>query len=102
MKNGKSVGSDNIKAEQLKYGPEEVAHTICELLNHMARTGEHPREIKHGILAPLQKPGKKCGPGTNLRPIILLSMLRKVLAICLLNRTIDRIILHLPDSQAAY
>ena len=68
----------------------------------MAATGEHLYEIKHGILTPLQKPGKKCGPCTNLRPIILLSMLRKVLAICLLNRIIDRIILNLPNSQAAY
>ena len=34
------MGSDNIKAEQLKYGPEEVAHTICELLNHMARAAK--------------------------------------------------------------
>ena len=102
LKNGKSVGRDKIKAEQLKYGPEEVATTICELINQMAKTGEHPREIKLGILTPLQKPGKKCGPCTNLRPIILLSMLRKILAILVLNRIIDRIILNLPNSQAAY
>ena len=102
LKNGKSVGIDNIKAEQLKYGPHEVAHTIAEIINDMAKTGEYPREIKHGILTPLQKPGKKSGPCTNLRPIILLSMLRKILAICVLNRVIDRIVQSLPNSQAAY
>ena len=102
LKNGKSAGCDNIKAEQLKYGPDLVAETITEIINHMAETGEHPKEIKHGILTPLQKPGKKCGPCTNLRPIILLSMLRKILAICILERIIDRIIQNLPNSQAAY
>ena len=33
LKNGKSVGSNKIKAEQLKYGPKEVTSTICELMN---------------------------------------------------------------------
>ena len=70
LKNGKSPGCDNIKSEQLRYGPEIVEETICDILNHTAETGEHPKEIKYGILTPLQKPNKKQGPCTNLRPII--------------------------------
>ena len=37
--------------------------------------GDCPKEINHGILVPLQKPGKPRGPASNLRPIILLSTL---------------------------
>ena len=81
----------------------EIVHeTIAEILNETAKTGEYPTELNSGILNPLQKPGKKCGPCTNLRPIILLSILRKTLAICLLERFIGRILRQLPSSQAAY
>ena len=78
LKNGKTPGVDELKAEQLKYGPTCVATEIAEILNHTAKTGQGPEELKLGILNPLQKPGKKKGPCANLRPIILLSLLRKI------------------------
>ena len=53
---------------------------IADIFNIMAETGEYPREIKTGVLVPLQKPGKPKGPVENLRPIILLSVLRKDLS----------------------
>ena len=68
----------------------------------MADTGQHPSEIKIGVLIPLPKPGKRKGPVENLRPIILLSVLRKILAICLIGRIGDKIDAHIPNSQAAY
>ena len=80
LKNGKSSGCDEIRSKQLKYGPPEIIeNTICEILIHAAETGEYPEEIKYGILTPFQKPNKEQGPcSTNLRPIFLLSMLRKI------------------------
>ena len=102
LKNNKSPGGDNIRAEQLKYGGDETPQEIAKILNEMARTGEHPKEIKEGILTPLQKPGKARGPLTNLRPIILLSMLRKILAICLIRRIGGKIDENIPIEQAAY
>ena len=68
----------------------------------MAQTSEHPKEITHGLLRALQKPGKKKGPPANLRPIILLSILRKILAICIMKRINDRIDAEIPINQAAY
>ena len=59
-------------------------------------------EIKDGILIPLPKPNKKKGPPGNLRPIILLSMLRKILAICMIRRTYDELKNNTPITQAAY
>eukprot|EP00794_Sanderia_malayensis_P010172 gene10172-11213_t len=81
LKDNKSAGIDDIKAEMIKYGPHIVHNRIAEIYNIMAETGEMPSEIIDGILIPLQKPGKPKGPTNNLRPIILLTILRKILAI---------------------
>ena len=64
LKNNTSAGWDDLKAELIRHSPEEI-------LNCMAKSGEHPMEMKKGILIPLPKPGKKQGPAKNLRPIIL-------------------------------
>ena len=102
LKNGKNVGVDEIKAEMLKYGPKIIHQKIAEIFNDMARTGDTPEEITKGILIPLPKPGKPQGLPSNLRPIILLTMLRKILAICMLERTSEKIRRKIPLSQAAY
>ena len=102
LKNNKSAGVDEIYAEQIKYGPSIINKHIADLLNDIAKSGEYPSELKHGILVPLQKPNKKKGPVENLRPIILLSILRKILAICMLRRINDKIDGHIPITQAAY
>ena len=36
LKNGKSPGSDNIAAEQLKYGPKVINKYIAQILNEIA------------------------------------------------------------------
>ena len=81
---------------------DQIATIIADILNTAASTGGHPNELKTGLLNPLQKPGKKRGPLSNIRPIILLSILRKILAICLLERTVERIQQHIPQTQSAY
>ena len=73
-----------------------------DILNGVASTGTYPEEIKIGLLSPLQKPGKKVGPPSNLRPIILLSMIRKILAIIMIKRITDRVLQVIPHTQAAY
>ena len=102
LKNNKSAGCDNIKSENIKYAPCTFKH-ITNILNHIAETGEYPEEIKSGLLTPLQKPGKEKGPPENLRPVILLSTLRKILAICVIRRIREKIDEHvLPVTQTAY
>ena len=86
----------------MKYGSTEIHQGIADILNDIAETGKHPKEIKSGILTPLPKPGKKQGPPSNLRPIILLSTLRKILAICMIRRCWDRFKSKIPIEQAAY
>ena len=82
LKNNKSRGCNILRAEH-EYAPKEIKE---ELLNIIDETGEYPKEIKLGQLTPLQKPGNPKGPAENLRAVILLSTLRKLLAICLIKR----------------
>ena len=102
LKNGKSAGIDDFKAEMIKYGPMELCQGIAEIFNEIAETGIYPSEVKEGVMIPLQKPGKKAGPPGNLRPIILLSILRKILAICMLRRCVEKLLRKVPPTQAAY
>ena len=102
MKNGKSAGIDDIHAEYLKYAPESIHDEIAQIHNDAAETENYSSEIRTGILRPLPKPGKPQGPPSNLRPIILLSVLRKILAICLIRRCWDRLSTEIPREQAAY
>ena len=102
MKNNKSPGVNNIQTELIKHGPTEINDRIAELLNNIAKTGNFPTEIKEGILIPLPKLGKKQGPPENLRPIILLSVIRKILAICMIKRIAHKLNTSIPITQAAY
>ena len=102
LRNNKSAGTDNICAELLKYSQEVIYSRIAEIFNSIARSGEYPEELKEGILVPLSKPGKPQGPPANLRPIILLSVIRKILAICMIRRTSQKLSNKIPITQAAY
>jgi len=102
MKTNKNLGCDEIPIELIKHSPPVIFQTIANIYNNMAETNDIPKEITYGILKPLQKPGKAKGPPSNLRPIILLSSLRKILAACIMKRTRERIDYEIPPSQAAY
>ena len=101
-KNGRSAGPDEVDLELIKYAPTEIHTEISNIFNRMSRTGEPITELVLGTLVPLQKPGKKKGPTENLRLIILLSVLRKILTISLIDRTWNRLKDHIPPVQAAY
>ena len=102
QKNNRSPGNDGITVEMLKYAPDKIYEIMAEIYNSIAETGDLPKELIEGILCAIQKPGKKKGPPENLRPIILLSIIRKTLAICIINRIGSRIDKEIPISQAAY
>ena len=102
LKNNKSPGVDNLTAEELKHSPNIMHQHIADLINTIAETGKYPSELNEGILIPIQKPGKPKGPVENLRPVILLTLLRKIIAISMLNRIGDKLDKNIPVSQAAY
>jgi len=91
LKKNKSAGGDDLKAEQQKCGPDIVFESIEEIFNTISTTGESSTKIKDGILIPIQKSGKAQRPASNLGTIILLSMLHKVQATCMLWRIREKI-----------
>ena len=76
--------------------------SIAEIFNQIASDGDCPKEINHGILVPLQKPGKPRGPASKLKPIILLSTLRKILAVCIMDGVGSRLDHKTPITQPAH
>ena len=85
LNNNRAPGYDKITAEMIKYGPEELHQKITTILNNCVSNNI---DIKtgFGLLAPLQKPGKTRGPVINLRPVILLPIIRKILSNVVLSR----------------
>ena len=65
----------SLQAEHIKYAPKYVHQDIAYLLNEVAETGTYPIELKHGLMIPIQKPGKQKWKVENIRPVILLSIL---------------------------
>ena len=101
--NNKSAGCDKIRSEHLKNAPHTLIQENTDLLNNTPKTGNYPKELKIGHLTLIQKPAKPKVPPENLRPIILPSILRKLLAICVIGRINDKVRKHLiPLTQAAY
>ena len=101
LKNNKATGRDEVNAELTKYGCDELYEQIAHLLNVTSETGNYPEEIRRGLLNPLAKPPKK-DEKVNVRPIILLSVLRKVITINLIDRCWERLKQHIPPDQSAY
>ena len=83
LQNNKRAGRDNIKAELLKNGTENIAKEITKIYNKISRTGKHSNEVNQRMITTIQESGRPKGSIENLRQITLPSMLRKMLAVCL-------------------
>ena len=73
-----------LKYELPKYAADMLAQPIADIFNQ-ALEEQQPLSIGHGVLILLQKPGKPRGPLSSLRPIVLLTALRKTLSLLVLN-----------------
>ena len=98
----KSPDNNGLQEEHIKYAPKCVHCEIANLLSEVAETGTYPQELKHGLIIPIQKPGKQKGKVENIRPVILLSIYRKLLATCFIKTISDKIDSMIPLSEAAY
>ena len=101
MKLNRAPGYDKITAEMIKYGPEELHQKITSILNNCI-SNKLDIDTGFGLLAPLQKPGKTKGPVTNLRPVILLPVIRKILSNVVLARIKPKVDEYFYLSQSAY
>ena len=70
LKNNKSPGNDEIIVELIKYAPTEIHEMIASIYDDMAAKGECPKEMTHGLLCAIQKPGKTKGPPQTYHTVI--------------------------------
>ena len=87
------------KAEMLKSAPNILHKLLADIYNNISETGEHHPELTLCII--MAMPGKPKGLVQNLLPITLLSMTRKVLAVGMKKRIVDKLDTEVPPSQAA-
>ena len=101
MNNNRAAGYDRIQIELIKYGNDQLFQEISNTIN-TTFAKHQPIDVGKGLLIALQKPGKPKGPVKNLRPIILLPIIRKIMSTILLQRTKVKVNEYLSPSQSAY
>lgn len=102
--NNKIPGKVKISAELIKSAPDIAYEQIAKMYSNVAKTGEYRNEITHDTLKPLlhAKSWTLQGPPSNLRLIILLSIVKRILPVCI-NRSIGhRLDAEIPPTEAAY
>ena len=99
LKNRKAVGPDELPTELLKAAGGEGAKFVAYVLN--ASFSKHEAlGVGEGTLAAIQKPGKPKGPLGSLRPLVLLTALRKTLSLVTLERAREKFELYLSALHA--
>jgi hypothetical protein len=87
--------------ELLKYRSTELHMQIAQIYIEMFEKGED-LELSRGTLIVLPKPGKPPGLLSSLRPIVLLTTLRKTLSLIVLQRIQPAVERFLPASQSGF
>ena len=102
LKRGKAAGFCGIPAELLKSGGDAMARGLHTVLAAIWQSGTIPPDLLKGVVIPLWK-GKgdrwDCG---NHRGITLLSVPGKVLALILLRRIRDHLLMHQRPEQSGF
>ena len=58
LRNNRSAGDDQIKAEMLKSAPDILHQLLADIYDNISEKEQHPPELTLGIITPIQKPGK--------------------------------------------
>ncbi|MEN9521703.1 MAG: hypothetical protein RL065_80, partial [Bacteroidota bacterium] len=98
LNNGRSPGDSKLYAEQFKALQCILAEEIAELINYNAFDNH---ELGKGVMVTIPKPGKPRNV-QNLRPIVLLNNIRKILSLVVLNRINPKVEEFLSSSQCAF
>jgi hypothetical protein len=98
---GRAAGPDGVPGELLKYSDILVHAHMAVIFNEMFEKGQD-LELGRGTLIVLPKPGKPPGLLSSLRPIVLLTTLRKTLSLIVLERIRPAVEKFLPKSQSGF
>ncbi len=93
LNNGRASGPDGISSELLKYASDVISKPITRIINSVFERHLPIKAVGQGTLIALPKPKKPPGPPANLRPIVLLNSIRKILSnvtLCRIREKIDK------------
>ena len=97
LKNRRAPGPDEVTSEDIKkMTDEEIADTLNKMLKNQDKT------LTHGYISPILKPNKNRLIPESYRPVILLSVWRKLLSLIILRRIDDELEQSISRSQHAY
>ena len=101
LKKGKSAGVDNIPAELVQAGGEDVITALTTICNKIWQTGERPTQWTQSLVIKLPKKGnlQQC---QNYRRISLISHPSKVALKMILNRFKPRAEKIIAEEQAGF
>ena len=100
LKNHKAAGPDDIPAELLKYGGDNMTNHLHELYEACWSTGMVPQDLKDGKIVTIHKKKGEKTICSNSRGVTLLSNAGKTLARILLTRLLTHVAEKiLPESQ---
>jgi len=85
LNNTKATGYDGILTEHIKHTKENTSKAVCTLINAMIEKETWPEMLKMQIIRPIYKKGDKKNLN-NYRPIVLLSVIDKILENFFANR----------------
>ena len=101
LNSGRACGHDDLPADLVKSTADLIAPSIATIFNDAVEHHEH-LDIGRRVLILLQKLGKPVGPLTSVRPIVLLSALRKTLSLIVLSRIATKMDNFLSPSQSGF
>ena len=98
---GKSPGADNITAELLKHGGQEMVTYVTAICQKIWEKKQWPTEWTQSLIIPLPKKGnlRQC---QNYRTISLISHTSKIMLRVILNRLKKEAEEHLSEEQAGF
>ena len=101
LKKGKSAGVDNIPAELVQAGGEDVIPALLTIYNKIWQTGEWPTPWTQSLVITLPKKGnlQQC---QNYRMISLISHPSKVMLKIILNRLMPQVEKIITEEQAGF
>ncbi|KAK2160515.1 hypothetical protein NP493_1640g00033 [Ridgeia piscesae] len=101
LKKGKSAGADNVPAELVQAGGEDMISALLTICNKIWQTGEWPTPCSQSLIITLPKKGnlQRC---QNYRTISLINHLSNVMLNILLNRLKPQAEKIIAEEQAAF
>ena len=86
----------------LRAGGSIIISWMTAFFNAILSTGHCPSDLKRGLIVPIFKPGKPLGVPKSFRPVMLLSVVCKVLTSVITTRSTGFLQTYVREYQAGF